>query len=132
MIVFWNTNIFYDFVKKGLAEGNDLGSTARYIEERKSIAAHAFYLAADEQYPYYSWGSSFAWGHWIEFFAGEDQKVQVLETNGFVNALPKSAFSLFLSQRLWQESGETLIAAYPHLKMYHIKPDGSLIAIEVN
>lgn len=24
------------------------------------------------------------------------------------------------------------VAAYPYLKMYHIKPDGSLIAIEVN
>jgi len=131
-IVFWNLFIFGDFVKKGLVEGHDVGGTARYVESRKYIPNYSFYLAANQSYPYYSWEMPAAWRTWIAFFAGEDQKTEVLDPTSFVASLSNPPFTIFMSQRLWQQSKSALTDAYPNLQIHNIKPDASLVAIEVN
>lgn len=132
VILFWNMKIFNDFVQVGFKYGNDVGGTARYVEARKDFLNYNFYLAADKIYPYYGWGEQGQWENWIGFFASDNQKVMVLSPFDFMNNLSKPPFSVFMSKSLWLSSKSIFISRYPNYQIHNIKPDGSLIAIEVN
>ncbi len=130
-IIFLNLLIFNDFVSKGLIEGNDLGSTARYVDDRKALKNYSFYLAANSQFPYYSWGDPETWHTWFGIFANPNQKTEVINPNQLMNSELTLPFTLFLSNHLWEQKNKDLIRLYPNYKLYTIKPDGSLLAFEV-
>lgn len=131
LILIWNLTIFSDFIQKGLKEGNDVGGTARYVEIRKHISGYKFYLSADKTDPYYSWGDEWQWRGWIGFFAGDHQEMQVLSPDDFIVKLDQPPFTVFMSKLLWIQSKAEFMARYPNFQIHHIKPDGSLVAIEV-
>jgi len=131
-IVLWNLSIWGDFVSKGTAEGNDVGGTARYVESRNKIADYHFYLAADHQYPYYSWGEHWQWKDWLGFFTVDHQKATVLSPADFIEKLGPAPFTVFLRDTLWKEQASKFIRHYPTFKTHPIKTDGSLLAIEVS
>lgn len=126
-----NLEVFSDFAQKGLAEGNDVGSTARYIEERKEKPGYSFYVAASPNYPYYSWGNEWQWQTWAGFFAGLDQQVKITPPEVIVN-IPKAApFTIFASREAFRFFEDEVRQAYPRATRYDIKTDGSLAALEV-
>ncbi|MEX2008001.1 MAG: hypothetical protein WD850_00680 [Candidatus Spechtbacterales bacterium] len=130
-IVSLNVLIFGDFARKGLAEGNDVGGTARYIEARKDAPGHQFVLVADQTYPYYSWGEKFQWEDWLGFFVGENQSYAVLDSESFIEKLPDSNATIFMNELVWLNYKRSLKEKYKEMKLHNIKTDGSLIAIEV-
>jgi len=132
IIVAWNLAIFGDYVKTGLDKGDVVGGTGRYIEDRKGIPDYSFYLAANNEYPYYDWGGPGHWKDWMGFFTGDSQEVKVLLPGDLERGVKERNFTIFMSQKLWDQSEETLIRLYPALQEHNIKPDGSLLAVEVN
>ncbi len=130
LIVGWNFGIFSDFARKGLREGNDVGSTARFVESRKERVGYSFYLAANQQYPYYLWGEDWQWRDWLGFFVADTQRSEVLESLNFEN-LPERSFTIFMPQAVWFNAGAQLRSRYPTLMVHPMKTDQSLLAIEV-
>lgn len=126
-----NLVIFADFIYEGQNKGNDVGGTGRFVEARKHISGYKFYLSADKTYPYYSWADQWQWRGWISFFAKEDQSVEVLSAFGFISRLGEIPFTVFMSKPLWEQSKTEFVLKYPNLQIHNIKPDGSLLAIEV-
>jgi len=124
IIFFWNLGIFADFAKKGFAGGNDIGGTARYIEKRKDITNYTFYIAESEQYPYYTWGKT-----WHEFFVGKDQRSKIVAPENM--SIENPPFTIFTSKNAWALFENQTRGSYQQLKIHNIKPDGSLIAVEV-
>ena len=131
VIVISNLTIFGDFAKQGLAEGNDVGSTARYVEARKNIPNYKFYLVASKEYPYYSWGEAYQWKDWLGFFASESQKVEVLEPENFLNSFDKPPFTIFMRQSIFRREEAAIKEKYPDFEIHNIKTDGSLVALEI-
>lgn len=125
IIMLWNLSIFSDFVKKGLAEGNDVGSTGRYVEARQIVPGYTFYLAASEEYPYYSWGED-----WLGFFVAPGQHSKIFSPAVSPPAFGTPPFTLFMNKALWEKWELNLKIVYPNLKIHRIKTDGSLLAIE--
>ena len=132
IIILWNASIFKDFAEVGLSEGNDVGGTGRYVEERKNITNYSFYLLANKSYPYYSWGSESEWLSWIKFFTGEEQYTEVINPQKFNPALLKKPFTVFMSNRAFKRYGDFFDQHYNDYKLHNIKPDGSLVAVEVS
>ena len=132
LIWIWNLVIFNNFIQKGLKEGNDIGSTARYVEIRKNIPGYSFYLLANSQYPYYSWGNKSQWETWLGFFVGTNQHFEILPPENFTDQILQKPFTVFMSNPLWSKSKLAFIEKYPNFQAQIIKPDGSLVAIEVN
>lgn len=130
-IVCLNLTIFGDFVKKGWKEGNDVAGTGWFVQTRKDLPQYSFYLVADKQFPYYSWADEWQWRGWITIFASEKQNVTVLSPKDYISKLDKPPFSLFMSDKLWLQSETEFAAIYPNYQIYKIKPDGSLVAIEI-
>ena len=134
IIVFWNLLILSDFVIKGTDEGDIVGGTARYIEDRKNIKGHSFYLAASkEKYTnYYLWDSPYIWRYRLNTFASDHQSVEVLSSKDKLTKISASPpFTIFISNRLWDEQKETLITKFPNYTIHKTKPDGSKLAIEI-
>ena len=131
-IFLWNMLIFADFVKTGIAHGDDIGSTARYVEARKNIQNYSFILLANKEYPYYSWGDAYGWKARIMFFAGDQQNVKVVSPDDLTKNLEEAPLTVFMSQKLWLKINNSLTNKFPDLKIHDIKPDSSLIAIEAN
>ncbi len=130
-IIVLNFGAFGDFVTKGIAEGNDIGGTGRYVETRRGIPGYSFYLAAGSDYPYYRWGMESQWRDWLGFFAEPSERVKVIAPAGAVDSPKKIPFTLFMNRRLFEKEEVRLRSRYPSLSLHRIKPDGSLLAIEV-
>ncbi|MEJ7758643.1 MAG: hypothetical protein WKF55_03505 [Gemmatimonadaceae bacterium] len=104
-IALWNVRIFNDFATLGRKEGNDVGSTARYVEARKNVANHTWVLAADKNYPYYSWGQAWQWKDWVGFFAGPHQTMRVPTIDELGKLDLPGAFTVFISRSAWEFDG---------------------------
>lgn len=130
IIVSWNIFIFGGYVNHGFQEGDEVGGTARYVESKNSIDGYSFYLAADGNTPYYSWGEKELWNMWIGFFTAPSQNTSVLNPDDFVSDL-HPPFTVFMSQALWKQSGGTFSGTFPEYEKHNITPDARLIAIEV-
>ncbi len=131
-IVVSNLFIFSAFVNKGLAEGDNVGGTARYIEARKIYPDYEFYLVANSNYGYYSWGEDWQWIAWMEVYIADNQSAQVLDPDHFLSELPRqNNFTFFMNKQLWEKVQLELKSHYPQLRVTNIKTDGSLVAIEV-
>jgi 4-amino-4-deoxy-L-arabinose transferase-like glycosyltransferase len=130
IIVISNLLIFNDFIEKGFTLGNDVGGTARFVESRALNPNLSFYLVASQGYPYYSWGEESQWRDWLGFFTSENQSVRIINPKMVINDF-KTPFVLFFSERLLNELQPKISVWFPDYKLYKIKPDGSLLAIEV-
>lgn len=126
-----NIDIFSDFAREGKTLGNDVGSTARYIEARKEKPGYSFYVAASLNYPYYSWGNESQWQTWAGFFAGPDQQVKIAPPEAIANVPKEAPFTIFASREAMGIFEDEVRRAYPRATRYDIKTDGSLAALEV-
>jgi len=126
-----NLGIFSEFVKKGFAEGDDVGSTARYVIERKTMPDHAFYLAADKDNPYYNWGEAYQWNTWFGIFVPDTQHYKILPPEFIAEEPLIPPFTIFMNNHVWERYKNDLVTRFPKLKTTPIKTNGDLLAIEV-
>lgn len=129
LIIFINIAIFIEYALDGFIGGDSLGATTRYIDKRYKALGYKFYVASDENYPYHPWG-----GHdygWLGSLLPSYQtlaQIQPEDINSFASVKP---FTIFMPNNLWLIGKDYLINVYPELIIHNIKPDGSLVAIEV-
>lgn len=129
VIISINIAIFIDYALDGLIGGDSLGATTRYIDKRYNLRDYHFYVASDENYPYHPWGGhDYQWFNSLIAPAQTFQQIQPEDINSFALFKP---FTILMSNNLWLRAKEHLIAEYPDLVIHNIKPDGSLVAIEV-
>ena len=131
VVVLWNVSIFGDFVAAGARDGHDVGGTARYVAARGGAPGYSFYLAADEDFPYYGWGIPYWWRAWFGFFADPAQGTAVIAPSQVLVADKQAPFTIFMSRKLWLANKDRLLALYPEMIIHSVKPDGSLTAVEV-
>lgn len=127
----WNLKMGWDVVQTGFTTGNDVGGTGRFVEARIGKPSYAFYLIASQDYPYYNWGLPYQWKGWLGFFVSEHQKFSVLNPEDFISKVGDPPFTLFMNQKLWHMKSKEIKDIYENLVVHNIKPDGSLIAIEI-
>jgi 4-amino-4-deoxy-L-arabinose transferase-like glycosyltransferase len=133
IIVAANLFIFYSFAREGLDKGNNVGGTARYIENYKDNPGHAFFLAADQFNGYYSWGGENEWVFWMKTFTRPDQTVRVINPENYVYSLPPYGnFTVFMNAGVWNQTKINLAERFPNLRTHNIMTDGSLVAVEVS
>jgi hypothetical protein len=131
IIVGWNLALFWNVNQVGVAKGNDIGGTARYIEARAEQPNHTFYLVADQAYPYYDWGLQYMWKGWLGFFAQEGQETIILPSEKFIDNIQDPPLTLFMNRRLWRDSRIAIKNIAKNVRVHNIKPDGSLVAVEI-
>lgn len=132
IIMFWNFHIFWDFAHKGITEGNDVGSTGRFIEKRSQDPQHVFLLATSISYPYYSWNNEAAWYSWMNFFVKNNNSTTVVNPILLENSLPSnSPFTVFMSKTLWQMHESNFRQRFSKIEITNMKKDGSLIAVSI-
>lgn len=127
----WNLSIGYDFIQRGEREGNDLGGTGRFMEDHREPADKAFYLAAGERYPYFSWGWPAMWTEWMRMFAHDDQVTTVISPRKVAGFRSEQPFAIFMNRQLWTERGAPLQRRYPAGRVHDVMPDGRLIVFDV-
>lgn len=130
----WNLSAFADFVLTGIREGEEVGSTGRYVDARRYEWEHKFYLASDENYPYAPYGNDiepWRWVEWLEFFAEEEQPIEVVPPEIVGRMQRDPPFSVFMISDLWYEVAEGFTANYPNRQVHPLLANGSLLAIEV-
>lgn len=127
-----NGLIFFDFVRAGIREGNDVGSTARYVLQHRNESGHHWILASNKSYMYFNWSDEGGWREWIGFFAAPDQSVQVVAPAEVTALNVEKPFTVFLSQNAWQLIQSDFTQHYPWRRLNNITPDGRLLAVEVS
>jgi 4-amino-4-deoxy-L-arabinose transferase-like glycosyltransferase len=130
VIVLFNLGIAQDFIAQGQTSGDSVGNTARYTESYASRQGHNFYLAANDQYPYYSWGQPSQWQDWLGFFTSPGQTAGIVDPSQSLAGLDRP-FTLFMNKLLWTDSKAQLTQAYPDLRLEKVTPDSRLLAVEV-
>ena len=131
VIAIFHSSMFADFIQKGFKEGNDVGSTARYVVARSDKMPYLFYLAADQNYPYYNWGEASQWNDWLGFFKKPGQLVTIIPPKQLLAETKQPPFTLFMNETVWHEKKKELEEFYPLLRRQAILPNGRLVAIEV-
>jgi hypothetical protein len=128
-----NLHTFSDFVKIGLKNGNDVGSTARFIESHKNLENHTWILVASQYYPYYSWGVESQWQTWAGFFAAKSQHVDTLDPDLLLEIEFEDNTTLLTTKTVWEMYKESLIARFPEFQFTakNITPDGKLLGVEI-
>lgn len=129
LITLMNISIFGNYVMKGLTQGDAMGLTTRYIEKRKNIDKYLFLVAANESYPYIFWGNHRH--EWLKGVISPHQVFEYVNPEDMDSFSGKKPFTLFMSKSLWLRSADRIRLLYPNLVIHNIKPDGSLVAIEV-
>jgi 4-amino-4-deoxy-L-arabinose transferase-like glycosyltransferase len=130
-IVGWNLHIFSSYAIRTLLEGEEIGSTARYIGARKERSPYTFYLVADKQHRYYFWGEGWSHSDRHRFFIAPGQTAADLPPSDFLSRLGDPPFTVLMNRDLWQASAAAFRARFPRLHPHLIKPDGSLLGVEV-
>lgn len=123
LIAVVNMNIFGKFVMTGMDNGNDVGSTARYI------AAHEHeqvYVVADESHPYYSWGKAGQWQLWAAALTPESDRVAVIS---YPEAIRKRDGILLLRAQTW-DLLQQAISSVP-FTVTPITPNGAYVAVRL-
>jgi 4-amino-4-deoxy-L-arabinose transferase-like glycosyltransferase len=130
-VVVWNLAIFGSFAIAGRNDGDDIGSTGRYIEARSQIVPYTFILVADTKNSYYVWGEAPHWRQRMEFFADSRQSVQVYAPDAFQPETATPPFTVFTSDEGWERIGRAFSARFPDAVLSRMRTDGSLLAFEV-
>ena len=147
VIVLWNVAIAADFVRRGLAQGNDVGAMVRYVEAQRNLPHHRFYLCqtSSREFPRLR---DPRWRDWLGYVAGPDHTVQLivsergeLAVEDVLAALAEPPFTVFMTQQLWARCYSALQAHYADMKSYNlyprrsslqpVTPTGRLVAVEV-
>ncbi len=131
VIGMWNLSLFNDFARTGVREGNDVGSTGRYVEARSSAPAYTWVLAADKTHPYYSWGEAWQWKVWMGFFAGPGQTAEVSAVADLPSLQIPGDFTVFIANPDWRFSEQAFRARFPLYEVRRLTPDSRLLAIDV-
>jgi hypothetical protein len=129
-----NLSYFEQVMMYTAERGHPIGGTARYVARRTGYGAYHFYLAEardDRRYPYYGWGEPGGWRLWIKYFANPSHHVEVIPPAQILSVQKDRPFSVFMNHMLWAETMQIWTALYSHLRIFNIKPDGSLVAVEV-
>ncbi len=116
IIVVANLLIARDFVVAGQRNGNNVGSTLRYVEGLPHKPDYTLLLAADNTHPYYSWGNESAWLSWLSF-GNQEARARVVMPSRLLDTLPPSHFSIFMNQLVWLQNGRILYSIYPQGKL---------------
>jgi 4-amino-4-deoxy-L-arabinose transferase-like glycosyltransferase len=127
----WNITIASDFVERGRAAGDDIGSTGRYIEKHRERPSVTFAMAASDRFPYYVWGSPGIWLERMRMFAHRGQIQEIVAPRAAGQYEGRPPFGLFMSQELWSRVGRDLERRYPHGRVHNVMPDGSRVVFEV-
>lgn len=131
IIAFWNVSIFNDFVTLGRRDGNDVGSTARYVESRQNAPGYTWILAADKSSPYFSWGDDWQWRDWVGFFAGSTQKTIVYSPGALASMPIPGNFTVFITNTAWRATEAQFRLQHPLYDVSWLTPDSRLLAIDV-
>ncbi len=131
-IIFLNFTAFGHFIRTGFNQGDDIGGTARYIESQKRRSNNHYFLVSSNDYPYYVWGMPHMWYTRIELFTSAGQTVKVIEPKEIAKTTFKRPFTIFMSNTVWNQFGQSIKNNYPIQIIDAIKPDRSLLAISDN
>jgi hypothetical protein len=126
IIVIYNLLAYLQFVEDGIVNGDDVGGTMRYIEARRNLENYTFITVSDYLYPYYEWNSN-----WTNGMLNKEQSDYFTDSAHFMYYRPEVPFTIFLNNELWRINSKDLSKLYPDLSVHLIKPDGSLLAVEV-
>jgi Dolichyl-phosphate-mannose-protein mannosyltransferase len=127
----WNVSIAWDYVQQGRRNGDDIGSTGRFIASVRDRHGQSFYLAANDAAPYYKWGTAGIWTERMRAFARSGQQVSVIDPRLVRDFQAQPPFSLFMRAEVWANSGEALTDRYPQLRIRKITSDGALVVADV-
>ena len=127
----WNLAIAGDYVQQGRTDGDDIGSTGRYVQARRDTPDLRFYMAASDKWPYYIWGFPHMWYDRLRMFAHKDQVQPIVSPAMVDRFVARRPFVLFLSRGLWDRDRGALERRYPDGKSYSIMSDGSRIVFDV-
>ena len=130
----WNLSIAWDFVDRGRATGDDIGSTGRYITDRSSDPRQVFNIATDgtPRYLFYAWGWPEIWQERIRMFTRRPEQVgQVVAPGALRDFQGAPPFVVLMNMQLWDEAKSSLQARYPSGRTRKLVPDGRLLAFEV-
>ena len=131
VIAIWNLLIYADFVRTGLEKGNEVGSLVRYIDARRDLDDYSFILAPSGEYPLDSYDTAYWWREWIEFITADNHYVDILESEGDLEALGSSPLTVFIGEDYWDEISDSMTEEYPDRVVHNLMADGSFLAIEV-
>jgi 4-amino-4-deoxy-L-arabinose transferase-like glycosyltransferase len=131
LLAVWNLSIAWDFVQKGRQNGDDIGSTGRYIASVRDRPGQAFYIAASTSIPYYKWGTQGAWQSRMRAFARPGQTVDIVEPLLMPEFDRQPPFSVFMRQDVWMNASDELKARYPQVRVKKILSDGTLVVADV-
>jgi 4-amino-4-deoxy-L-arabinose transferase-like glycosyltransferase len=131
LLAVWNIAIGWDFVQKGRANGDDIGSTGRFIASVRDRPGQSFYMAANASIPYYKWGDASMWTARMRLFAHTGQPVSVVEPLEMKDFQATPPFSVFMRSDVWINAGESLTARYPQLRVRKVIPNGTLVVADV-
>jgi hypothetical protein len=126
-----NLAIAWDYVDRGRTQGEQIGSTARYIADRPS---QHFYLVGDENgpYPLFSWGITQWWHDWLARVSpNADLDPTVVGSPELPALQPQPPFALVMSRSLLTAAGTDLADRFPTGRVRNVMPDGTLVAFEV-
>jgi 4-amino-4-deoxy-L-arabinose transferase-like glycosyltransferase len=127
----WNVSIGWDFVQKGRANGDDIGSTGRFIASVRDRPGQSFYMAASSSIPYYKWGEAGMWMSRMRLFARNGQSVSVVEPLLMKDFQATPPFSVFMRSDVWINAGPALTDRYPQIQVKKIVPNGTLVVADV-
>lgn len=129
-IAAWNIAIAWDYVDRGRAQGEQIGSTGRYIA---SHPKQDVYLIADRQapYPYFTWGEPEWWQSWLSRFSSQAQLRQVVPSSVLDSLRPQPPFGLLMSRAFLNVAQPSLVDRYPGGRVRNVTPSGQLVVFEV-
>ena len=131
VLAVWNFSIGWDFVQQGRRNGDDIGSTGRFISSVRDRPGQAFYLAANTSVPYYEWGTASMWQERMRAFARTGQTVEVVEPLLMPEFQRPPPFSVFMRSDVWTNAADELTARYPQVRVEKVIPDGKLVVADV-
>jgi hypothetical protein len=131
LLVAWNLSIGWDFVQKGRQNGDDIGSTGRFIASVRDRPGQSFYLAANETIPYYKWGTAGIWTERMRLFARRGQTINVVQPLLLPDFRATPPFSVFMRSDVWINAADELTDRYPQVRVKKVVPDGTLVVADV-
>lgn len=132
LIVAANLLIYRSYLVESKRKGDAVGGTGRFIASRADLLGHRYYILADDDHPYYSWGGETAWRYWAGFFISKHQSVMALRPSAAATIFQADPFSftVFLNRSALPQLARAMRSTPFITKVHNITPDGRLVAVE--
>ena len=131
-IAVWNLAIAWDYIDRGRTEGEQIGSTGRYMASHPN---QHFYLVGDENdpgpYPYFSRGFPDWWQGWLSRFSSKTRLEGTVRSDQLGSFRPQPPFSLLMSRSFVDVAEPGLAARYPVGRFRNVTPNGQLVVFVV-